>query len=286
MPPYPFYSGEKFVPLHRICLTLINRYMKRIWKWSWVLLLAGLFNLTFAQEASKKHLNIIFIGNSITQGALLEKPAHEAPPVQAVLHLEKQPGVGQVKFSNQGVSGCTTVDYLPSTHTLFNRMIQAADQLADEDWATLLFSVMLGTNDSASEGTNGAPVSPMQYRQNMAQLIDTLLVRYPTCKVIVHRPIWYSPTTYNGAKYLQEGLDRLISYYPVIQALVKHYEAKAPGRVFLGDTLGFDHFKSKEELFHAEQGHAGTFYLHPNKEGAKELGELWGKAIYKVILGL
>ena len=31
----------------------------------------------------KKNLNIVFIGNSITQGALLENPRHEAPPVKA-----------------------------------------------------------------------------------------------------------------------------------------------------------------------------------------------------------
>ena len=29
----------------------------------------------------KKNLNIVFIGNSITQGALLENPRHEAPPL-------------------------------------------------------------------------------------------------------------------------------------------------------------------------------------------------------------
>lgn len=30
----------------------------------------------------KKNLNIVFIGNSITQGALLENPRHEAPPCE------------------------------------------------------------------------------------------------------------------------------------------------------------------------------------------------------------
>ena len=34
----------------------------------------------------KKNLNIVFIGNSITQGALLENPRHEAPPVKAALY--------------------------------------------------------------------------------------------------------------------------------------------------------------------------------------------------------
>ena len=31
----------------------------------------------------KKNLNIVFIGNSITQGVLLENPIHEAAPVKA-----------------------------------------------------------------------------------------------------------------------------------------------------------------------------------------------------------
>ena len=232
--------------------------MKKIGLGKGILLMLGLLVLTCGNAAEKRHLNIVFIGNSITQGVGLEKPSHEAPPVQAVLYLGKQPGVGEVRFSNQGVSGCTTVDYLPTTHTLFDRAKQAADQFADEDWATLVFSLMLGTNDSAIHGTNGAPVSPEQYTRNMI-------------------------TGGSRTKYMQEGLDRLISYYPEIQALVKAYAEKAPGRVFLGDTEGFDFFKENEAKFQHEQGNAGIFFLHPNKEGAKDLGELWGKAIYNVL---
>jgi len=32
-----------------------------------------------------------------------------------------------------------------------------------------------------------------------------------------------------------------------------------------------------------EQGHQGTFYLHPNKQGAAALGNFWGDAINKVV---
>lgn len=258
--------------------------MKKVGYWRQALaLLLGVICLASGKAAEQKHLNIVFIGNSITQGAGLEKPSHEAPPVQAVLYLGRQAEIGEVKFSNQGVSGCTTVDYLPETHTLFDKAKEAANQFADEDWASLIFSIMLGTNDSAIHGTNGAPVSPEQYLENMTQIIDTLLVTYPTSRVVVHRPIWYSPNTYNGTKYMQEGLDRLISYYPKIQELVEYYSKKAPGRVFLGDTDGFDHFKEQPDKFQHEQGNAGVFFLHPNPQGAKELGELWGKAIYKVV---
>ena len=194
----------------------------------------------------KKNLNIVFIGNSITQGALLENPRHEAPPVKAALYLRRQPSVGTVRYSNQGVSGSTTLDFLPQTDLLFPKVVQVADQFKDETWATLIFSIMLGTNDSAITGPNGAPASP--------------------------------------AKYLEEGLNRLQSYYPELQALVLDYSKRFPGQVFMGDTDGFDYFKAhyKSELF-PEKGNAGTFYLHPNRKGASALGELWGKAMLKAI---
>ena len=161
-------------------------------------------------------MNIVFIGNSITQGALISTPSHDAPPVKAALYLTKQPSVTSVKYSNQGVSGCTTTDYLPTTETLFPKAKEAADKFADETWATLVFSIMLGTNDSAITGPNGAPASPEKYEENMKAIINQLLALYPSCKIVLHRPVWYSPNTYNGAMYLKEGLNRLQSYYPVL----------------------------------------------------------------------
>ena len=222
----------------------------------------------------KKNLNIVFIGNSITQGALLENPRHEAPPVKAALYLRRQPSVGTVRYSNQGVSGSTTFDFLPQTDLLFPKVVRVADQFKDETWATLIFSIMLGTNDSAITGPNGAPASPAKYYENMKTIIDKLLALYPECKIVLHRPVWYSPNTYNGAKYLEEGLNRLQSYYPELQALVLDYSKHFPGQVFMGDTDGFDYFKThyKNELF-PEKGNAGTFYLHPNRKGASALGE-------------
>lgn len=248
------------------------------------LLLTLLALLPALQAADKQYLNVVFIGNSITYGAGLPKPLREAPPVKAAIYLGKQPGIGSVRYSNQGVSGATTVDFLPETHTLFDRVTAAADQFKDEDWATLVFSVMLGTNDSAIRGTNGCPVSPEQYRKNLSAIVDRLLVSYPGCRIVLHRPIWYSPNTHNGAMYLQEGLSRLKSYFPEIKRMVKDYSQKQPGRVFLGDTEAFDYFrKHSQELFQAEDGNSGVFYLHPNPDGAVRLGEYWGKAIYRVV---
>lgn len=232
----------------------------------------------------KQKMNIVFIGNSITAGALIKDPVHDAPPVKAALYLSKQSDVASVKYANQGISGCTTTDYLPQTGTLFPQATAAADRLKKETSATLVFSIMLGTNDSAIAGPNGAPASPAKYYENMKTIIDQLLALYPDCRIILNCPVWYSPNTYNGAKYLEEGLNRLQSYYPELQALVLDYSKRFPGQVFMGDTSGFDYFKKnfKTDLF-PEEGNAGIFYLHPNEKGAAMLGELWGKAIRKAL---
>ena len=238
-----------------------------------------------AMGEEKRNLNIVFIGNSITQGALLENPTHEAPPVKAALYLAKQPDIATVKYANQGVSGCTTTDYLPLTETLFPKALIAADQFNGETWATLVFSIMLGTNDSAIVGPNGAPASPAKYYENMKAIIDKLLALYPDCRIVLQRPLWYSPNTYNAAKYMEEGLSRLQSYYPELQSLVLDYSRRFPGQVFMGDTDGFEYFKTHYETdLRPEDGNAGVFYLHPNKKGAAALGEFWGKAIYKIVM--
>lgn len=253
-------------------------------KYLWMLCLCLPLGM-FAQK--KVELNIVFIGNSITQGALLQNPVEEAPPAQTHLWLEKQEGISGVNFSNQGVSGMTTVDFLPASKTHFPNVKAAMATLKTEHpKATPLFSVMLGTNDSANTVTNGAPVSAPQYYTNMKAIIDELMEAFPDALFVLHRPIWYSPTTYNGAQYLASGLRRLGTYYPQLQELVNHYAEKHPGHVFLGDTEAYAYFEANYVTdFKPEQGNAGVFYLHPNKKGAETLASYWGKAIYQVVQG-
>jgi lysophospholipase L1-like esterase len=236
---------------------------------------------TFAQ--AKKDINIVFIGNSITYGAGLADPATEAPPVIAVNYLKQQSNIGKVEFVNQGHGGYTTVDFLPSTNGVFKDVEKAALAFANKQ-ALLIFSVKLGTNDSAIEGPRGAPVFPEVYYQNLKAIADSLLKEFPGSLVIFQHPVWYSPNTYNGAKYLAEGLERLQNYMPQIDQLVVDYAVTYPKRVFVGDTKAFDYFK-KHSLtdLQAESGHAGTFYLHPNKQGAAALGTFWGEAINRVL---
>lgn len=243
-----------------------------------------IFLLSSFTIAKKRNLNIVFIGDSITYGATLKSPKAEAPPVSASAYLQRQAKVGKVQFSNQGVSGFTTVDFLPSTGTAFKNVIKAANAFYKDKHALLIFSIMLGTNDSAIEGPNGSPVSPADYRANMKAIIDRLLQDYPQCRIVIQYPTWYSPNTYNGAKYLQQGLSRLQKYSPELDRLIARYSKSNPNHVFTGNKSGFRYFKKHHlQYLTPQKGHKGTFYLHPNKAGAVQLGHLWAKAIYKII---
>ncbi|MDE5923640.1 MAG: lipolytic protein G-D-S-L family [Muribaculum sp.] len=234
-----------------------------------------------AIRLTARDINIVYVGNSITYGAYIEDKANDAPPAKASGYIkEKHPDIG-LNFRNCGVSGMTTVNYLPATDTQFPKIVAAARDLS-LNGGELIFSISLGTNDSAESRPLGAPVLPQQYYTNMQAIINELLRLFPDCKVVIHSPIWYSPNTYNKAMYLKAGLDRLNSYKPMIPRLIDYYTEVNPGHVFPGDTLAYDAFENHTELFTPENGNAGTFYLHPNKEGAALLARYWAEAIMKV----
>ena len=238
-----------------------------------ILLLAG----CAATMTAQKPVNIVFIGNSITHGATLLVPKTQAPPVKTAEKLQQQTG-RTVRFRNCGVSGMTTLDFLPAAHKQWPKVVQAADELAQMD-GQLIFSIMLGTNDSAEKGPFGAPVHACQYYTNMKVIIDELLVRYPKSKVIIQYPLWYSPNTYNGAIYLKAGLERLKSYLPMIDTLAAHYAKEKKPRVFAGNKETFSFFENRLDLFTDEKGNAGTFHLHPNLQGGDHLADFWTKSI-------
>lgn len=234
-------------------------------------------------QSQAQNLSIIFIGNSITEGK--GGPNGFPPPTHAVKFLKEEKGAQDVLFANVGKSGSTTVDWLPGSGKLFVRATQAADSLFKKKDHQLVFSIKLGTNDSAIEGPNGAPVSKEQYKKNLQTIISELLTKYPGSKVVIHHPIWYSENTYNRSKYLKEGLERLKTYIPEIDALILEYKNTNPGLVFKGDTKAFRYFKKHSlQLLKPEKGQQGTFYLHPNEEGVVVLGKFWGKAIAKAVL--
>lgn len=237
--------------------------------------------VTIKEPPSKDvKLNIVFIGDSITVGG-----DDKSPPSRCAVYLRKQAGIGDVTISNQGVSGFTTVDFLPSKNKRFPKVVEAADAFkSDKDDGNpgrLVFSIMLGTNDSAVTGPNGAPVSPEDYRKNIREITDKLLADYPGSMIVLHRPIWYSENTKNSSTYLLEGQLRVRSYGLELESLADFYD-KTPDahRVFLGDMKAFHYFKMHYEntMHHEDRGH-GVFFLHPNDRGADVLGRFWGAAI-------
>ena len=118
----------------------------------------------------------------------MDDPAVQALPAKASAYLRQQPGIAHVEFSNQGHSGYTTVDFLPGAPA-FITAENAAKALQGKP-GLLLFSIMLGTNDSAITGPNGSPVSPEAYYSNLKSIVDKLLNDFPKCKVVVNLPLW------------------------------------------------------------------------------------------------
>jgi len=249
-----------------------------------LLMLVYVVLLTSFSPGKRTKLNIIFIGDSITEGSALPQPSLEAPSIVIKQILTSKKQFTSVNIANLGFSGHTSFDFLPTTNKDFPKVIEAANALNKDTSATLLFSIMLGTNDSAISGPNGSPVSPEQYDQNLSKIIDALSNQFPKAKFVIQYPLWYSTNTQNNASYLEEGLNRLKNYLPKIDNLVKKYNKLTPKRVFAGDKSGFDFFeKNHSTLYKPEQGKKGTFYLHPNADGSKELAKIWIKGILKAI---
>lgn len=228
---------------------------------------------------------IVFIGDSITAGATLSNPAADSAAVQCAKNLSQRLGLA-VHMSNQGHSGHTTIDWRPSTNAAsdFHRAIEAARSLESEQHGQMIFSIMLGANDSAERGPNGAPVSPAAYRDNLQGMTDQILASFPLAYVFVHYPTFYTTNTQNGALYGPVGLERLRSYLPEIDALMSTNAARHRDHVFAGDKSAFEYFSTNYlTLLTPESGIQGTFYLHPNSAGAAVLGRDWADAIGTIL---
>ena len=247
-----------------------------------LLLMVFCFALGLSAEAKERaqqtSYNIIYIGNSITYGAMHPDRAKTAPPAVATAAVAKKVE-GVEDFRNCGRSGATTVDFLPALNRDFKRVeksiadFKAAEQAGKQ--TKYVFSFMLGTNDSACTGPTGAPVSNDDYKKNLLTIISRLRELCPDAIFVLHRPVWYSPNTYNGARYLVAGLNRATEYITPLEEL-----ARENGDIYLGDCESYGLFKNEyKKYMFAEKGNAGTFYLHPNEEGAVELAENWAKAI-------
>ena len=231
-----------------------------------------------AQSRKARTCNLIFIGNSITEGALHANKKKTAPPVVAANLVGNMLSM-DVHYRNCGRSGATTVDFLPEQKRDFVRVEKAIEEIKALSYAPILFSIMLGTNDSANFGPNGSPVSNEDYKKNLMTMIGRIRELCPNAIFILQRPIWYSPNTHNASQYLVAGQKRMVAYTDVLIEIANENED-----VYLGDRDAFDYFGAKHRKYmFAEDGKAGTFYLHPNEAGARKLARYWAQAIVKVV---
>lgn len=227
-------------------------------------------------------LSIIYIGDSITECLALKNPGLHSPAAVASAKLKSQGFY--INYSNQGHGGATTVDFLPGT-IYYKSVCAVADSMVQEPSNMILFSILLGANDSAIEGPNGAPVSPIAYRKNLIKIVRDLLDKYSGAKVIIHKPLWYSSNTYNSAKYLEEGASRVTAYRTEIDSVIKYFHSLGNFSVLKGDDKAFHYFKKthRRTMLH-EDGRRGIFFLHPNEIGSLDLGQYWARAIYSKCL--
>jgi lysophospholipase L1-like esterase len=247
-------------------------------------------------------LAIVFIGDSITYGVGVSNAGSVASPTApyfCMARLAELSGQRNVYGANTGISGTTTTDWAPGGAD-YNNAVEAinggsaASVLhAAHPAAQMVFSIMLGTNDSASSGTNNAPYSgaltAAEYQTKLAAIVTQILtVDWPSAKIVLHAAPWYSPNTHNGASYLQAGLSALFGYRSALAAVVASFAVSHPGQVMLGDTQSFAYFAQNfaSELQADGSGTNGVFFLHPagvagadGKIGTQSLGEMWATAI-------
>jgi len=244
---------------------------------------------SFAQRSA----NIVFIGNSITYGALHEQREQTAPPVQCARWLSQREEIDTIYFRNCGRSGKTTYHFLPNAADV----IPAGDKTYFEDVVAktrellkahaglpLIFSIMLGTNDTV-ERTKNKHTEPDDYVRNLTTIIDSLLTLWPDAHVVLNKPIWYYPDyhTKGGSIASKKSLKLIGTYYKSFPKVIANCK---PGHVHIGDADAYSYFKKyyKTDVFEEKDARGKSYWLHPNEQGAKKLAEYWGKAILPILL--
>ena len=246
-------------------------------------------------KAQRQSYNVVFIGNSITYGALHDQRELTAPPVQCARWLSQQEGVDTVYFRNCGRSGRTTYHFLPNAadvipagdKTYFSDVVSKTRELVKANpGLPLIFSIMLGTNDSV-ERKHNSHTEPDNYVGNLCAIIDSLLNLWPEAHVVLNKPIWYLPdyVTPGGSVASKKSLKLLDTYYDCFPKVVEKSKA---GHVHIGDNKAYDYFKKnyKTDVFEEKDARGKSYWLHPNVQGAKQLAEYWGKAILPVLKSL
>ena len=243
-------------------------------------------------QAQQRSYNLVFIGNSITYGALHQQRELTAPPVQCGLWLSEQLGIDTVYVANCGRSGKTTYHFLPNKadvvpagdSTYFPDVVKSTRALVKaHPGLPLVFSIMLGTNDSV-ERKHNSHTTPDNYVCNLCAIIDSLHTLWPDAHVVLNKPIWYTPdyVTKNGSVASKKSLKLLDTYYNCFSQVVARSKT---GHVHIGDSEAYGYFRQyyQTDVFEEKDARGKSYWLHLNEQGAKRLAEYWGKALLPVI---
>ncbi len=260
-----------------------------------LLLSLSSFFFLLSTTVAQRSANIVFIGNSITYGALHENREQTAPPVRCAQWLSGQEGIDTVYFQNCGRNGRTTYHFLPREEdvipagdkTQFTDVVTKTRALVNEHpGLPLLFSIMLGTNDSV-ERKHNKHTSPENYANNLCALIDTLLQLWPQAHVVLNKPIWYYPdyVTKGGSVASKESLQLIGEYEKMFPEVVRRCKA---GHVHIGDSEAYDYFEKhwQTDINEEKDARGKSYWLHPNEQGASILAAYWGKAALPVLRSL
>ena len=256
------------------------------------LLLAFSFSiLHFSLGMAQRSANVVFIGNSITYGALHKEPGLTAPPAQCARWLSEQEGIDTVYFRNCGKNGRTTYHFLPREQDVIpagdktefaNVVAKTRELVSEHPTLPLVFSIMLGTNDTV-ERTRNKHTSPEDYANNLCAIIDTLLQLWPEAHVVLNKPIWYTPdyVTKNGSVASKESLKLIGEYEKLFPEVVRRSKA---GQVHIGDNEAYNYFEQhwQTDINEEKDARGKSYWLHPNEQGAARLAAFWGKAILPV----
>ena len=250
------------------------------------------FSFLFAYSFAQQSANLVFIGNSITYGALHQLREITAPPAQCARWLSQREGIDTVYFRNCGRSGKTTYHFLPNAadvipagdKTYFGDVVSKTRELVKAHPAVpVVFSIMLGTND-AVERKHNAYTEPDAYVRNMTVIIDSLLTLWPDAHVVLNRPIYNTSdyVTKNGSIASKKSLKMMNAYYAQFPKIVSRCKA---GHVHIGDADAYGYFENhyKTDVFEEKDARSKSYWLHPNEQGAQKLAEYWGKALLPVL---
>jgi len=238
-------------------------------------------------------LLVIAIGDSITYGSTVNDPGNftygQSAPVTLGTTLGEMPNISAVTGVNRGIGGTTTGNWLPSftTQGRYQAMkLAAQDMVAAAPDAIPVFSIMLGTNDGGSSAHVGAPMASSTFEANLVAIGNQLLTDFPNAKVVFHHPPYYSPNVPEAAagETSEDKYARTVGYQPQVDKAVNDLNAIRPSSAFVGDHYAFNYFAANyQSELTTETGGVGNYYLHPDADGAAQLGAYWAKALYSAL---